>query len=365
METKSSSLSSLNTFVDNLFNKVNQDPKELKKYYLPTTLGFVLFVLIIYVLYVFLLPVFQCAYINQVYPNINGVIQNINSINPVFTHKFKDYYIKTAYNCCSSGNYRNDYVNLCNLKSVLRQGVRCLDFEIYNMDSMPIVATSTNTNNNFYIKETYNYIPFEEVMNMIISHAFSISFSPNSEDPIIINLRMKTNDQEVYTYLSTIFKYYNSYFLGSQYSYADYGDNFGDIPLLSLKKKIVLIVDGDKRNILKNPLFLEYVNLIGNSIHLRELRYKDVLNGDITELQKYNASNLSICLCDLGIEPQNSDIKVLTNAGIQMMSMCFQNMDEKLKDYNAFFDNYGYAFVLKPESLRSISSTTFCPPCSN
>jgi hypothetical protein len=43
-----------------------------------------------------------------------------------------DYYIKSAYNACSGGNYKNGFVNICNLKSVLKQGVRGLDFEIYS-----------------------------------------------------------------------------------------------------------------------------------------------------------------------------------------------------------------------------------------
>ena len=38
---------------------------------------------------------------------------------------FKDYYAQTAYNCCSSGAYRNGTVELSSLISVLKQGVVC------------------------------------------------------------------------------------------------------------------------------------------------------------------------------------------------------------------------------------------------
>ena len=43
----------------------------------------------------------------------------------------RDFYIKTAYNCCASGQFKNDYVGACALYNAIAQGVRCLDFEIY------------------------------------------------------------------------------------------------------------------------------------------------------------------------------------------------------------------------------------------
>ena len=52
----------------------------------------------------------------------------INNLANTFLLLFN--YIKTAYNCCSGGNYKNDYVDLCVLKNILKQGVRGLDFEI-------------------------------------------------------------------------------------------------------------------------------------------------------------------------------------------------------------------------------------------
>ena len=30
-----------------------------------------------------------------------------------------DYFIKTAYNCCCAGNYKNDFVNICALKNLV------------------------------------------------------------------------------------------------------------------------------------------------------------------------------------------------------------------------------------------------------
>ena len=57
----------------------------------------------------------------------------------MFIRCLYDYYIKTAYNACAGGSYKNDFVNICNLKAILKQGVRCLDFEIYSVDDKPPV----------------------------------------------------------------------------------------------------------------------------------------------------------------------------------------------------------------------------------
>jgi hypothetical protein len=80
-----------------------------------------------------------------------------------------DYYIKSAYNACSGGNYKNGYVDTCTLKDLLKQGVRGLDFEIYSIDDEPVVATSTS--DNCWVKETFNSVPFGDVLNIIRDYA--------------------------------------------------------------------------------------------------------------------------------------------------------------------------------------------------
>ena len=43
----------------------------------------------------------------------------INGEEIEYNYKLKDFYIKTAYNCCCNGSFRNDYVDLCALKIAL------------------------------------------------------------------------------------------------------------------------------------------------------------------------------------------------------------------------------------------------------
>ena len=96
----------------------------------------------------------------------------VAALQPV--EKFRrigDYFIKTAYNCCCAGNYKNDFVNICALQNCIKEGARCLDFEIYSVNNMPVIAASSV--NNITIKETYNSVPFANAMYEIEKSAFS------------------------------------------------------------------------------------------------------------------------------------------------------------------------------------------------
>ena len=138
-----------------------------------------------YYIYIKNLMSSECTYMNNKYGTINGQLKSISSANPNSNYTLKDYYIKTAYNCCSGGSYKNDYVNTCNLTNIIKQGCRGLDFEIYSINDQPVVATSTS--DSYYIKETYNSVPFAEAMKIIVNYAFSTTGAPNPNDPILIH----------------------------------------------------------------------------------------------------------------------------------------------------------------------------------
>ena len=63
----------------------------------------------------------NCSTMDAIYGDLNGSIKSIDS-SEQFNYTFKDYYIKTAYNCCSGGNYKNSYVDTCILKDLLKMG---------------------------------------------------------------------------------------------------------------------------------------------------------------------------------------------------------------------------------------------------
>ena len=314
---------------------------------------FIIILAICYYLYKKNLNSRECNFMTNIYGTLNNKIKPIDSKYKTFNNNLLDYYIKTSYNCCSGGNYKNDYVNTCNLINVLKQGCRGLDFEIYSIDDNPVVATSTS--NNYYVKETYNYVKFSDVMNILSNYAFSQSTSPNYTDPIIIHLRILSNNQKMFNKFAQVFESYNNLLLGKKYSYENHGNNIGNIPILNLKGKIVVVVDKSNTSFLDNQPFLEYVNITSNSIFMRALHYYDIKNTpDINELQNYNKQNMTIAMPDIGSNPPNPSGIVVRETGCQLIAMRYQYIDQYIEENISFFDENGFAFVLKPERLRYI-----------
>jgi hypothetical protein len=316
-------------------------------------------VVILFLLYVYYLSNLmskECSTMEKKYGTVNGKIKSINPKDPKCGYTLKDYYIKTAYNCCSGGSYKNDFVNTCNLKNVLKQGVRCLDFEIYSINNKPVVASSTNSS--FYIKETFNNVPFSDVMNIVVNYAFSGGTAPNPNDPILFHLRIKSNNLEMYKNLAKLFKEYRKFFLDPAYSYEYGGKNIGDVKLMDLSNKIILIIDKSNNRYLDNEDFYEYVNVTSNSVFMRALNFYNVKNTpDLSELQNFNKKNMTICMPDKGTSPPNPSGVVARETGSQMTAMRYQNYDVNLQEDEKFFNDNGYAFVLKPDRLRYIPVT--------
>ena len=84
----------------------------------------ILIILIIYLIYIHRLENSECSYMNNLYSKIDGHIRSISPSDPDCSKNLYDYYIKSAYNACSGGGYKNDFVNVCNLKSVLKEGLK-------------------------------------------------------------------------------------------------------------------------------------------------------------------------------------------------------------------------------------------------
>ena len=178
---------------------------------------------LIYYFYMRNLLTKECSSMDSLYSALNTKIHSLNINDPNCKYNLRDYYIKTAYNCCSVGTYKNDFVGICALKDVLRQGVRGLDFEIYSVGDKPVVSTSTVPS--YYVKETYNYVDFSEVMTIISNYAFSQSTAPNPQDPIIFHLRFMSNNQKMFSALAKLFEQYDSLFLGPEYSFENDRNN--------------------------------------------------------------------------------------------------------------------------------------------
>lgn len=310
----------------------------------------VLIIFIFYMIYLSSLQNRECDYMNSLYPSVDGNIVPINSSDPDCSGNLFNYYIKTAYNACSGGSYKNDFVNICNLKAVIKQGVRCLDFEIYSVNDKAVVATSTA--DNYYVKETFNSVDFSSVIETIRNYAFSGSTCPNPTDPLIIHLRCKSSNQLMYADLANIFKSNTDIMLGPKYSYESKGTNLGNVPLLSLQNKVILIMERSNPAFIENDDLLEYVNLTSDSVFMRAYDYYNIKNNsDINELTEFNRTGMTIVLPNNGTNPPNPSGLVCRASGCQMVAMRYQFVDNNLMENTLFFDRAGYAFVLKPADL--------------
>jgi hypothetical protein len=271
-------------------------------------------------------------------------------------YTLKDFYIKSAYNCCAVGSYKNDYLSLDMLKYVLRQGVRFLDFAIYSIDSEPIVATSSLSDNT---KTSYNYLLFSDVLQIINDYSFSTAYCPNPNDPIFINLRIYSTSKAMIKNLGNLMQKYTNNFLNTKYSFNNQDDinkNFGNVYLKDLCGKIVLFV---QKNLLCNddkcPLY-EYINMTSESDMLYGLRYYYVENTrDMSYLIDHNKQFMTIVYPEIGDNPPNPNPTITNKFACQFTCMRYQlddAYDTYLKEYNTTFNQAGYAFALKPEELR-------------
>jgi hypothetical protein len=326
-------------------------------------MAFIFFIIFLWAYRKLSLDAKNCNTIKEMYKDF-PLISSINPENPIYTYKLRDYYIKTAYNCCSAGIFKNDFVNVCALKSCIQQGARCLDFEIYSVDNKPVIAISAKPD--FNVKGSYNSVPFSDAMTVISAYAFSGSTCPNPKDPLILHFRIMSSNSRIQDEMATVL--YNTMedrLLGKKFSYENDGVNIGGYQLSLLMEKVVIMVDKS------NPLFVntklyEYVNIASNSVFLRSIRFNDIkFSPDTQELTYYNKENMTIVLPDASSTNNNYPPTLPMSYGCQMLGMSFQNFDQNMEFYTKHFDDNGSAFILKEDKYRYIPIFIKKPPPQN
>lgn len=307
----------------------------------------------------------NCSNISKIYPSFPKISSLSIKNND---YKLRDYYIKTAYNACSGGEYKNDFVNVCALKMAIQQGARCLDFEIYSLKDEPIIATSSVTD--FHTKETYNSIKFKDAMSIISSYAFSGGTCPNPTDPLLLNFRIMSKNMPTLgdKMADDLYSTLENRLLGKEYSNENNGNNLGSIPISKLINKVVIIVDKSTlgTGVLESSKLDEYVNIASSTPFMRSYYYDDVKNtNDMTELIEFNKKCMSFVKPNLSSSDSNPSAPLAMQYGCQLIAMAFQNFDSNMEYYDMYFDKAGSAFALKPKSLRYIPVTIDQPDAQN
>ena len=306
--------------------------------------------------------------IESTYVVMNRTVSPLNTLtNQVVDHMtmpLRNYYIKTALNCCCLGEWKNNYVDTVPLKSAISDGYRCLDFEIYSEDDKPVVAASTKPS--FYFRETYNSIPFLDAMTVLAQNAFTKA--PNSTDPLFINLRIKSNNAKIVPdIVSTINAQFGNLLLGPEYNYLYAGNNLGQVPMTSFQNKVVIMAD------ISNPLctdkdlpLFQLLNLGSNSPFLHQLQYEMGVKNtpDMDALIDHNKKNMSVVFPDAPFN-ENANFNVAKVFGCQFIGMMPRVKDINLDIYNKAFNNAGSAFILKPPELCFQPVVIKAPPPQN
>jgi hypothetical protein len=306
----------------------------------------------------------RCHDIDEIYTDM-GKVSSLDPNDPeIKDMKLRDFYIKTAYNACALGDFKNTYVSTCALKQVIRQGVRCIDLEIYSLNGEPVIAVSSKNEYNF--KQSYNYVKLHDALSLINDYAFSGSTCPNPNDPLIIHFRLKTSHTNTINKISDdILTTLENRLLSKDYSYEFAGKNLGNVPIKEFMAKVIICIDKSNSIFSKTSLD-EYVNMTTGSMFCRVLRDYDVRNApNMSELISYNKKNMSISFPDLGPNDANTAMGLHAKYGIQMIGMCYQNYDNNLEFYEEYFAEKGKAFVLKPANLRYVLVTIDKPPPQN
>ena len=319
---------------------------------------------LLYYVYLSRLEASECSTMTSIFGDLATGISSISPDLAEYQHSFKDFYVKSAYNCCSGGSYKNDFVSLCVLKNVLKQGVRGLDVEVFSIGDEPIISTSVT--DNFYVKQTFNSVGFNGFMDLLTSNAFASSTAPNYLDPVVLHVRFKSTNPAMFKNMAKIFENYPNFLLGPGYSFEYHGKNLGDVPLTSLMGKVVVVADKSNPAFLDSVDLMEYVNMCSSGPFMRALPYQAIKYApSIVELIEYNKLAMTIALPDNQANPENPSPVVLRETGCQLLAMRYSLVDENLDAADAFFSEAGAAFVLKPEKLRYVPIEIEDPPEQN
>ena len=296
----------------------------------------------------------NCENLKDIYGKNDTFISSFSVNNSEYKGDLRNYMIKTAYNCCASGKFKNDYVNLCALKNCIQQGARCLDFEIYSINDEPVIAASFI--NDYTEKGTYNGVPFDKAMSVIERCAFSSGSEcncPNPNDPLMLHFRIMSKNKNIYDKMAKILaNTLEVKLLGDKYSYGNSQGNknkqyfIGTEPLSNFTNKVIIAVEYSDL-LIKSDLF-EFTNICSNSPSgfmklVRTSDLKDLLSPD--EMKEHCKKYFCICLPDISASADNQSATLAMQMGCQMIGMSFQNFDVNMQFYSEFFDEHGSAFV--------------------
>ena len=281
------------------------------------------------------------------------------SSSPDYAGKnLRDFYIKTAYNCCASGQFKSDFVSMCALQNAIKQGARCLDFEVFCIDNIPCVGVSSI--DMIGVKQSYNSLPVSQVLKELNNIAFSetAGICPNPRDPLLLHFRIKTNNVNILNIMaSEIAENLGDKLLPIEFMRECNGTNMTKRPIRDFIGRVVIMVEKSNSSntmpiLYQSKNMWELTNVTTNSVFIHSKRFMDIKNSnDLETVTNFNKENITLVMPDLSVSNANYVSTVPQAVGCQLMAMNFQNVDQNLLTYNELFEKRESAFVPKPNEL--------------
>jgi hypothetical protein len=321
-------------------NKTINDVKNMATNTSKSTIGIALmFVILFFILYFIFLAVrkqkYDCDRIKD-HPILQMTTVSYNK--DIMDTPLCKTFIKTAYNCCCNGDFKNGYVDICALTNCSKQGVRALDFTIYSLRGEPVIATSTLTSKKY--KESYNSLPFTKTMSQVKQMFLHDSANcPNISDPLFLIFRIQSSNIKIYSkmgdVLQSIFGYGNA--SGNIIFKTSATVPFDQEPVSSFKGKVVILVDITGLNGYENstlsPITSLRLGTLTNQIY-RESDAFELLESGIDP----NRLNVNVLYPDYNAKSNNYDFYTVgIKQRFQFIGMNFQMNDVYLSKYNDFF----------------------------
>ena len=280
---------------------------------------------------------------------------NVKSVTST-SYPIKEYVVKSAYNCARSGYY----IGTDCIEWVLSRGCRFLDFEVYAIDNAPYVAYSTDST--YTTMTSSSEILLADALRCVVNNGFA-GVAPNPTDPLFIQLRVRTNDKNLYNLIGMTVA--NT--LGERL----YEDKVTmDTDFSSLKGHVILVYDKSQEpsymDIANYPRcedkyddgescfrLTKFINVesgtdilrtYSNSIMFGQLFTPVTINGYGTGTT--TVSNWRIVTPDDADSATNMNaISIMERFSAQFILQKYYICDSQIKTYEKFFSDHGTSFV--------------------
>lgn len=296
------------------------------------------------------------------------IVNSVNSTN-IMDLLLNQVFVKTAHDCCCSGDYKNDYVDLCALINCRDDGVRALDFQIYSLLKKPIIAAASVPGNKY--KEMYNSLDFYITMQEV-KRRFLTSECSNFSDPLFLIFRVNSALQTTYdSMFSTLLEIFGSGSTTGNILYINKSTNIGSVKLSDLVGQVIICVYAyDAPTFYKSTLTT--ITSLDLNTAQNKIRYEtELLDSQLTILPTDAVGSLLSTNANIAFPNQQSSSAnmdfVMTGLyyGITFIGMNFQKSDSGRVSYDKFFskggNGKGCSFIEKLTSAQITNSATNNP----